>query len=78
MTSSFLDTAILLWTLYCTKHRNWFHASLMMIEMFTKLPLKNLEVLVTFRQAVRKSTKKVDISCSGYKVTKTSNFLMEV
>ena len=35
-----LDTVILLWTLYCTKHRSWFHESLMMIEIFTKLPLK--------------------------------------
>ena len=35
-----LNTVILLWTLYCTKHRNWFHASLMMIEIFTELPLK--------------------------------------
>ena len=34
-------TVILLRTLYCTKHRNYFHASLMMIEIFTKLPLVN-------------------------------------
>ena len=35
-----LDTVTLLWTLYCTKHRNWFHESLMMIDIFTKLPFK--------------------------------------
>ena len=35
-----LNTVILLWTLYYTKHRNWFHESLAMLEIFTKLPLK--------------------------------------
>ena len=34
-----LNTVILLWTLYYTKHRNWFHESLVMLEIFTKLPL---------------------------------------
>ena len=37
---SALNTVFLLWTLYYTKHRNWFHESLVMLEIFTKLPLK--------------------------------------
>ena len=32
-----LNTVILLWTLYYTKHRNWFHESLVMLEIFTKV-----------------------------------------
>ena len=35
-----LNTVIILWTLYYAKHRNWFHESLVMLEIFTKLPLK--------------------------------------
>ena len=55
---SILNTVILLWTLYYTKHRNWFHKSLVMFEIFTKLPLKILEVWFLYRQAVRNSLKK--------------------
>ena len=46
---------ILLWTLYYTKHRNWFHESLVMLEIFTKLPLNNLKFWFLYRQAVRNS-----------------------
>ena len=35
-----LNTVILLWTLYYTKHRNWFLESFVMLEIFIKLPLK--------------------------------------
>ena len=70
-----LDTVILLWTLYCTKHRNWFHESLMMIEIFTKLPLKIQKFWLLYRQAVRNSLK-LGISCSdNISRNQTSKFL---
>ena len=46
-----------LWTLYYTKHRNWFHESLAMLEIFTKLPLKIWKFWFLYRQAVRNSLK---------------------
>ena len=52
-----LNTVTLLWTLYYIKHRNWFHESLVMLEIFTKLPLKIQKFWFLYRQAVRNSLK---------------------
>ena len=53
-----LNTVILLWTLYYTKHRNCFHESLVMLEIFTKLLLKIQKFWFLYRQAVQNSLKK--------------------
>ena len=45
-----LNTVILLWTLYCTEHRNWFHESLVMLEhnITTSLSKNQFRCLVQY------------------------------
>ena len=54
-----INTVILLWTLYYTKRRNWFHECLVMLEIFTELPLKIYKFWFLYRQAVRNSLKQL-------------------